>query len=91
MTTKYSISEARSSLPRLIRRAERGNHAELTRRGKPVAVLVSAKDYERFVGERGDLWEALQKFRETCDLADLDVDAIYADVRDRSPGRETVL
>lgn len=91
MPTKYSISKARSSLPRLIRRVERGAHAELTRRGKPVAVLVSAEDYERFTGEHCDLWEALKRFRETHDLTDLDIDEIYANIRDRSPGRELLL
>jgi prevent-host-death family protein len=91
MLTKYSISEARSRLPRIIRRVERGAHAELTRRGKPVAVLVSAEEYERITGERRDLWETLMTFRETNDLGDLDIESIYADVRDRAPGRETVL
>ena len=91
MPTKYSISEARNNLPHLIRCAESGAHAELTRRGKPVAVLISAEDYERFTGEHRDLWEALKTFRETHDLADLDVDEIYGNVRDRSAGREPVL
>lgn len=37
------------------------------------------------------LWDSLQAFRATTDLAELDAEAIYADVRDKSPGRETLL
>lgn len=33
-------------------------------------------------------WEALQEFRATADLEDLDVENTFANLRDPSPGRE---
>ncbi len=37
------------------------------------------------------LWELLQAFRAKTDLAYLDVEAVYRDVRDTTPGREVAL
>ena len=35
-----------------------------------------------------DLWDAIQKFRAEHDLADLNVEEVFADVRDRTSSRE---
>ena len=43
ITDRQSIAEARRNLPSLIREAESGKAVELTRRGEPVAVLISCK------------------------------------------------
>ena len=43
MVKKYSIAEARTHLPTIIDEAEAGLEIELTRRGKPVAVIVSPR------------------------------------------------
>jgi hypothetical protein len=48
-------------------------------------------DYRRMTDRKPDLWAAIQQFRQTADLETLDVDEVYADVRDRSPGREPEL
>jgi hypothetical protein len=53
-----------------------------------VAVLVSSRDYERLTTGPPDLWAAIQKFRAEHDLSDLDVEEVFANVRDRTPGRE---
>ncbi len=87
MSTRYSIAEARNQLPAIVHEAERGSVAELTRRGKPVAVVLSIADYERLTRARPDFWHALQEFRKRHDLAALDLDAIFEGARDRSPGR----
>jgi prevent-host-death family protein len=86
MGKRYSIAEARNQLPAIVHDAEKGRPVELTRRGKPVAVLMSFADYERLARARPDFWKALQAFRERTDVTDLDVDGIFAGVRDRSPG-----
>jgi len=44
---QHSIAEARNNLPSLVRAAESGKAVELTRRGKPVAVLIGRRQYER--------------------------------------------
>lgn len=42
-----SVAEAKIQLTRLIHRAESGETAHITRRGKPVAVLLSEDEYAR--------------------------------------------
>lgn len=44
---QYSIAQARDQLPQLVHTAEQGTPVELTRRGKQVAVILSAKEYDR--------------------------------------------
>ena len=88
MQKQYSISQARNSLPSLVHEVEGGGAVELTRRGRPVAVLVSISDYDRLIGKRPDLWSAIERFRAETDLEELDVEQILDGVRDRSPGRE---
>jgi prevent-host-death family protein len=89
VSNRYSIAAARSSLPALVHAVEEGPPVEITRRGRPVAILLSIGEYHRMNDKKPDLWAAIQRFRETVDLEALDVDEIYSDVRDRSPGRET--
>jgi len=91
MHKEFSIAEARNRLPALVHAVESGPPVRLTRRGRPVAVLVSVAEYERLRPGRPGLWEAIEAFRERTDLSDLDVDDIFRDVRDSSPGREVKL
>jgi len=90
MFKQYSIAAARNRLPALVHAVESGAPVELTRCGRPVAMLISIGDY-RNMARGPDLWEAIQRFRQETDLSDLDVDEIYAEARDRSPGREPVV
>lgn len=93
MGKRHSIAEARSNLPKLIREAEAGQPVELTRRGEPVAVLISRQQYERLAGKRRPISEALDEFLRETDLADLaiDPDEIFGGVRDTGPGRDVDL
>ena len=84
---RYSIAAARNHLPALVHGAERGAVVELTRRGLPVAVLLSERAYRRLAKGRPDFWTALQEFRRTHDLPKQRVDQVFAGVRDRSEGR----
>jgi len=90
MVKKYSITEAESNLADLVHEAEKGTRVELTRRGRPVAVLVGAEDFEQMSKRTSDFWEAYENFRRKHNLAELDInpDEIFADVRDPSPGRD---
>lgn len=47
MPRDISIAEARNKLPALVHSVEGGPAVRLTRRGKPVAMLVSLEEYER--------------------------------------------
>lgn len=87
MGKQYSIAEARNRLPAMVHEVESGQAVQLTRRGKPVAVLLSIDAYSRLSEARPDFWTGLQALRAGSDLSDLDVDEVFAGVRDRSPGR----
>ena len=89
MQKKFSISEAKNKLPSIIHDAEKGGSVELTRRGKPVATLLSIKEYERLRGKNQDFWSNLVAIRqviknENVEISDLDFEGL----RDTSVGRK---
>lgn len=91
MQKQFSIAEAKNRLPALVHHTDAGVAIELTRRGKAVAVIISMQDYERLTRRREGFWSALQNFRHELQL-ELEesavTDADFANLRDRSPGRE---
>jgi prevent-host-death family protein len=88
----YSVAEARQNFARLIRSAERGKAIEITRRGEPVAVLLSAAEYLALTGERPPFIEALHRVRERLEVENLGIgDDEFEGLRDESPGREVAL
>ena len=92
MSRRYSIADARTSLPTIIDQAEAGERVELTRRGKPVAVVVSLREFERMRGDRPRFGEAYKKFLENYSLTEIGLDDDFgATTRDRSPGRKVSL
>ena len=86
---RHSITEARRSLSALVRDAETGKVAQLTRRGKPVAVLLGLSQFERLTSVQPTFEEAYRAFRARVDLSALqiDPDEVFGDTRDPSPGR----
>ena len=92
MPQRYSIAEARSRLPRIVDEAEAGAEAELTRRGQPVAVLVSCREFERLRGKRVHFRDAYREFLKTHSLQEVGIDDDFAAVaRDRTTGRKVSL
>jgi len=62
------ITEAKNALAALVHQAESGRPVRLTRRGRPVAVLMSEDSYRRLQGDQGerrDLWEFVSQWRES--------------------------
>ena len=91
MPKQYSLAEARDQLTRLVRDVEKGEAVELTRRGKPVAVLVSLREYQGMQNGTQGYWEALCKWRADHGLARLQIEPeMFQELRDRSPGRKVV-
>jgi prevent-host-death family protein len=90
---QYPIAQARDQLTQLIHTAEQGTPVEITRRGKRVAVLLSAEEFDRLSPPKPDFWTGLVKFRERLieENIDIDPDEVFKDVRDRSPGRDVIL
>lgn len=64
MQKRFSIAEAKNKLPSIIHDVEKGNAVELTRRGKPVAALLSIKEYERLCGKNQAFWSGLMAVRQ---------------------------
>lgn len=91
MAKRYSIAEARHDLAAIVHELEREAAIELTRRGEPVAVLMSVDQYKRLASPHMDFWTAYEEFRQRYDLDALQLDDVFDDVRDRSVGREVEL
>lgn len=88
MPRRYSIAEARSHLPTLVDQAEAGQAVELTRRGKPVAVLLSLTEVARLRAERVSFGDAYHDFLAQHSLADFGIEPeVFVRARDRTLGR----
>jgi len=88
MQKQFSIAEAKNKLPTIIHSVEKGPSVELTRRGKPVAVLLSIQEYERLSRKYTGFWNAFSEFRrkeaedEGIEISDRD----FKGLRDLSSG-----
>ncbi|MDQ3658914.1 MAG: type II toxin-antitoxin system Phd/YefM family antitoxin [Actinomycetota bacterium] len=90
MSRRYSIAEARHDLAAIVHELEGRDLIELTRRGEPVAVMLSLSEYRRLTVGREKFWDAYLAFRETVDLSSLGIEQDIFE-RDPSPGREVRL
>lgn len=92
MPKSFSVAEARQSFARLLQTAERGRVVEITRRGQPVAVVLSAAQYLALVGEGPSFRAAIDDLRARLGVERLGiVDDDFAGLRDASAGREVPL
>lgn len=92
MTKRYSIAEARKNLPSIVDKAESGAEVELTRRGRPIAVVVSVEEYSRLRGNRRSFGDAYRKFREKFPTGSGGIDPEYfRSLRDQTRGRNVDL
>jgi prevent-host-death family protein len=88
----YSVAEARENLAKMIRDAERGRAVEITRHGRPVAVLLSAASYLDLAGESRSFSDAIDTLRKQLRVAELGIDDQDFDgLRDPASGREVRL
>jgi len=88
VSKQYSIAEARHNLAALVHELERKALIELTRRGEPVAVLLSIREYRRLTAKRGGFWSMYEAFRAATNLPQLKIELEVLDgLRDLSPGR----
>ena len=92
MSKSYSVANARARLADIVSEVESGSDVELTRRGKKVAVVVSAARYARLCGERVAFITAYETFRAQHDLAEAGVDPNWArQLRSKDVGRRVNL
>jgi prevent-host-death family protein len=91
MAKRYSIADARTSLASIVDKAEAGQRVELTRRGRPVAVVISLREFERLHGGGRAFTKAYRSFIEKFPLSEFGVDADFPSQRDKDPGRKVSL
>lgn len=86
--TSYSIAEAKDHFAEIVHEAEQRAPVEITRRGRPVAVLLSIDDYRRLQSQHHVFVEAYNAFRQRHDLAQLAIEpSLFEDTRSTEPGR----
>lgn len=89
-----SIAAARDRLASLVHEVEDGPPVEITRRGQPVAVLLSYHEYQRLLGEGPSFWDAMIAWRSSTHADDpqniLGIEPALSErdfPRERTPGR----
>ncbi len=88
MKQYYSISDAKNRLPSIIHEVESGESAQLTRHGKPVAVLLSLKKYNSLKQTKKHFWDSLTSFRNSINHDNQKAEDCFDNLRDKSTGRE---
>jgi len=92
MTRRLTTAEARRDWAKVLRSASRGTPVVVTSNGQPIAAVVSIDQLRTIEQARGEtLGEAIRRARSTLDPEDLRGPDPWANVRDRSPGRDVDL
>jgi len=92
MEEHYTIADAKNKLPSIIHAVETGQAVKLTRHGRPVAVLLSIKDYQRLNRKREGYWSALNSFRKQMEKESVFITGEdFENIRDNFSGREVDL
>jgi prevent-host-death family protein len=88
MPKSYTVAGARAKFAAIVDEVESGKDIELTRRGKKVAVVMSAARYARLRGDRVAFMTAYETFRTEHDLSAVGIEPTWtAELRDRDVGR----
>lgn len=89
MEEQYTIVDAKNKLTSIIHSVETGHAVKLTRHGKPVAVLLSIKDYQRLNTKKEGFYNALISWRESMAKEEdiVITGEEFDNVRDNSSGR----
>lgn len=92
MKKQYSIAEARNHLSEIVHQAEAGKPVKLTRRGKPVAVLVAEREFAKLAGQATGFWDAWSALRRDLQTQRITLDKeIFENVRAVDQGRDVTL
>jgi prevent-host-death family protein len=89
MMPRYSIAEARNHFAEIVHDLKHVSWVEVTRRGRPVAILISIEEFEMLRVGSVTFTSAYEAFRNTFDLAKEEIEpSVFEDLRNTSPGRE---
>ena len=88
MSKSYSVADARAHLPDILDDVEAGQEVELTRRGRPVAVVLSPQRYEMLRSAYANFRDAYRTFldRHALEKVGLEPDFLRS-LRSQEPGR----
>ena len=92
MSKSYSVADARAHLPDILDDVEAGKDVQLTRRGRPVALVLSPQRYEMLRSEHTNFGDAYRAFlgRHTAEEIGLEP-GFPSSLRDREAGRRVRL
>lgn len=92
MKKTYSVGMARANLPAILDDVQAGRVIQVTRRGQPVAVIMSPAEYGNMAPRRASFGDACAEFRARFAVSGLGVDkTFFRKLRDRRPGRKLSL
>ncbi len=80
MVKSYSIAEARDQFATIVHNLEKNSPVEVTRRGKPVAILLSIEAYQRLQSPKTNFGEAYTTFLQTVDDTDLPDEDLFTGI-----------
>jgi prevent-host-death family protein len=88
MPKSCSVSDARARLRAILDDVQSGKEVQLTRRGRPVAVVLSTQVIEALRSPRSNFRDAYRRFlgRHKPEAIGLEADS-FDSLRDRGPGR----
>ena len=89
MLPSYSIAEARNHFAEIVHDLKHVSRVEVTRRGRPVAILISVEEFEMLRAGNVSFTSAYETFRSTVDLTNAGIEPeVFEGLRDPSLGRE---
>ena len=90
MGRSYSVTDARTHLRKILDEVQAGREVHLTRRGVPIAVVVSADRAEMLRAKRPSFPDAYRAFLQRHSPDDIGMDAeAFDSLRDETLGRGT--
>ncbi len=92
MAKSYSVADARAHLPDILDAVEAGKDVQLTRRGRPVALVLSPERYEMLRSELTNFGDAYRAFLSRHTAEEIGLEPGFLDsLRAREPGRRVRL
>jgi prevent-host-death family protein len=89
MMPTYSVADACNHFAEIVHDLKHVSQIEVTRRGRPVAILISVEEFEKSRSGNLDFADAYGAFRSTVDLTQAGIEPeIFEGLRDASPGGE---
>ncbi len=83
--TEASISHLKNHLPEYVHSVEQGEDIQITRHGKPVAVIISLERYNRALGSKKGIFSSYLNWRKQYPDAEGFSDKELDDMRNKAP------